>query len=255
MNKKKGDLPKVFPFVQPNNPSPHRVDPPDPPPTFTPARKVSERGMLSNVTMLLAVGVLSVALIGGGKLVLDIFGEGLFKSLHMVWAKAIVIALAYSFGWLVANLSIRVYNNLVLPLFIRFLTWACLLGVTLLYLAVIQRLYRQAYDLQHFMAYLLITSAGLGALVGLHLILEEHDLRPYSIPLLLVAFLQLATIVYRYVFTADAKPLYLLGDLLFFGIMLVFSSLMLAHLGLLNPIRQKITRFFDRNSKVIRPSQ
>jgi hypothetical protein len=85
---------------------------------------------------------------------------------------------AYSFGWLVANLSIRVYNNLVLPLFLYFLSWLCLVGGVLLYLAIIQRLYRQVYDLAHFVAYLLIMAAAMGARIGLYLILEEHDLRP-----------------------------------------------------------------------------
>jgi len=58
------------------------------------------------------------------------------------------------------------------------LSWLCLVGGVLLYLAIIQRLYRQVDDLAHFVAYLLIMVAAMGARIGLHLILEEHDLRP-----------------------------------------------------------------------------
>lgn len=255
MSKKKDDLPKVFPFVQPKGPPSRKVEPVDPPPLYTPARKISERGLLSNVTMVLGGGSLLLALLGGAKLILDVFNEGLFKSLDTVWAKVIVLGVMYLFGWLSANLSIRVYNNLVLPLILRFLTWACLLGILALYGAIIHRLYRQAYDVPHFLAYLLITAGGLAALVGLHLILEEHDLRTYAVPLLFMTFVQLALVVYRYLFTLDAKASYLLGDLFFFGAMITFSGLMLAHFGLLDPLRREITLFFDRNSKVIRPKR
>jgi hypothetical protein len=117
---------------------------------------------------------------------------------------------------------------------------------------ILQRLFKQAYDLPHYVAYLLITAAGLLALVGLHLILEEHDLRPFAIPLFVINLGQLGLIVVRYVFMADANGWYLWGDLIFFLAMLVFSALMVAHMGLMNPFRQRITKFFDKNSKVIR---
>jgi hypothetical protein len=97
----------------------------------------------------------------------------------------------------------------------------------------------------------MIVASGLGALVGLHLILEDHDLRPFSIPILVMSMIQLGLIVFRYVFnSADSR--YLFNDLLFFGMMAVFGFLMLAHIGLLTPLRRKLTNYFDRNSKVIR---
>ncbi|MBI1854634.1 MAG: hypothetical protein HYR93_01995, partial [Chloroflexi bacterium] len=151
--------------------------------------------------------------------------------------------------------SVRVYNNLILPIIINIYTWACLIAVDLLYLKIIQKLYDQKYDIPHYFAYLLIIAAGLAALVGLHLILEGHDLRPYAIPLLLICLIQLAFIVFRYVFTTDAKSLYLLGDLVFFGAMTFFSVLMIAHMGILTPFRRRLTSFFDRNSLVIRPER
>ena len=42
--------------------------------------------------------------------------------------------------------------------------------------------------------------SGLAALVGLHLIVEDHNLRPFSIPLLVMCMIQLGLNVYRYVF-------------------------------------------------------
>jgi hypothetical protein len=207
--------------------------------------------MLSLLMMLGSVGALGFALLGGSKLVLDIFGVGLLNSLGTLPTKAFVVGLAYLVGWVTAMIAIRVYGNLVLPFIINFLIWGCLVGVCALYVLILQRLYDQSYDLTHYFAYLMIVAAGLVAMVGLHLIIEDHDLRPLSIPLLIISLIHLGLIVFRYVFTA-ASPAYLWKDLLFFLIMGAFAYLMLAHIGLLKPLRKQLTTYFDRNSKVIR---
>jgi len=250
MSDKKNDMPKVFPFIQP--------EPKPLPATPTTPRKaqgrVSQRGLLSVLTLILSIGALTVALGGGAKLILDILNEGLSNALNGIGAKAIVLGLAYGFGWLSAVVSIRVYGNLILPVVIKIYAWATLIGTCGLYIIVLQRLFRQGYDFGHYAAYLIITAAGLAALVGLHLVLEDHDLRPFAIPLLAIVLGQLGLIVVRYVFTSDAKGgWFLVADLLFFFAMLIFSILMVAHFGLLDPQRQRITKFFDQNSVVIRP--
>jgi hypothetical membrane protein len=102
-----------------------------------------------------------------------------------------------------------------------------------------------------FWAYLLIMIGALGALIGLHLIIEDHDLRLHSIPLLVICMIHLALIVFRYVFT-PANQDYLVTDLIFFFMMASFGYLMLAHTGLLEPLRRSLTYYFDRNSTVIR---
>lgn len=213
--------------------------------------RLSQRGMLSLLMMLGSVGALTFALLGGSKLILDIFGVGLMNSLNGMSTKVLVIGLSYGVGWVTAMIAIRVYGNLVLPFIINFLIWGCLIGVCALYVLILQRLYDQAYDLPHYFAYLMIVAAGLAAMVGLHLIIEDHDLRPLSIPLLIISLIQLGLIVFRYVFTA-ANPAYLWKDLLFFLIMAAFAYLMLAHMGLLKPLRMQLTNYFDRNSRVIR---
>jgi hypothetical protein len=147
--------------------------------------------------------------------------------------------------------AIRVYGNLVLPFIIHYLIWGCLIAVCALYVLILQRLYDQAYNMLRFWAYLIIMSAGLGAMVGLHLIVEDHDLRPLAIPLLVVSMIHLGLIVFRYVFTL-ANSAYLITDLIFFLAMGSFGYLMLAHIGLLAPLRKQLTNYFDRNSRVIR---
>ena len=221
----------------------------------TPSRygnRLSQRGMFSLLMLLASIGALTFALLGGARLVLDIFSLGLINSLNGLPTKVVVIGLAYAVGWLTAMVAIRVYGNLVLPFIINFFIWGCLIGVCALYVLILQRLYDQAYDLTRYWAYLMIVASGLGAMVGLHLIIEDHDLRPLSIPLLVICMIQLGLIVFRYVFTDTANPGYLWRDLLFFLAMGGFAYLMLAHIGLLTPLRTRLTAYFDRNSKVIR---
>ena len=214
----------------------------------------SQRGMLSLLMLLASVGALSVALLAGARLIFDILGTGLEGSLPTLPPKVLVIGLAYAVGWLTAMIAIRVYGNLVLPFIIHFLIWGCLIGVCALYVLVLYRMYDQTYNLLRFWAYLTIVASGLGAMVGLHLIVEDHDLRPLSIPLLVISMIHLALIVFRYVFTA-ANPGYLWTDLLFFLAMASFGYLMLAHIGLLSPLRTQLTHYFDRNSRIIRTEE
>jgi hypothetical protein len=202
--------------------------------------------------LLLSIGGLTFSLLGGARLIFDIFSIGLLNSLTGIATKIIVVSLAYLVGWLCAMVAIRVYGNLVLPVIINLFIWGCLIGVCSLYLLILQRLFMQSYDDAHFLAYLLTIVAGIGAMVGLHLILEDHDLRPLSVPLLVINLIQLGLIVYRYVFTTGFNSSYLLNDVFFFLLMSAFSIFMLVHIGLLAPLRARLANYFDRNSKAIR---
>jgi hypothetical protein len=213
---------------------------------------VSQRGLLSISMMMFSVGGLGIAMLAGAKLVFNIFDVGLLESLNGLLIKVIVVGLAYLVGWVAALLAIRVYGNLVLPFIINLFIWGILIGICTLYLMILQRLYNQQYDLLHFMAYVAVMFGAVAGMLGLHLILERHDLRPFSIPILIIVFIQLGLIVLRYVFTPDAKPGYLIFDLIFFFGMAAFSGFMLAHLGLLAPVRGQITYYFDRNGRMIR---
>jgi len=234
-----------------NDPSKTTPRGPSPMPSRN-GNKVSQRGLLSLAMMLSSISALTFALLGGARLILDIFSIGLTNSLNGLGTKALVITLAYMVGWLTAMIAIRVYSNLILPIIINFFTWGSLVGVCVLYLLILQRLYTQGYDMLHYWAYLIIVAAGLFAMVGLHLIIDGHDLRPFSIPLLIISLIHLGLIVFRYVFTGTANASYLWRDLLFFLAIAIFSFYMLAHFGLLAPLRTRLTNYFDRNSKMIR---
>ena len=213
---------------------------------------ISQRGLLSLSMFLFSIGGLSIATLAGAKLVYDVLNVGLLVSLDGLAIKVIVVGLAYLVGWLTAMLAIRVYGNLVLPFIINLFIWGYLIGICSLYLLIIQRLYNQEYDFFRFVAYVAIIASAGAAMIGLHLILEDHNLRPLSIPILIINLIQLGLIVLRYVFTPDANPAYLIYDLIFFTGMAAFSLIMLANIGLLAPIRRQLTYYFDRNSIAIR---
>lgn len=212
--------------------------------------RVSQRGMFSVLMLLGSVGALGIALLGGAKMAYDILGPEKESNIG-VFAAVVALGIAYLAGWLTAMVAIRVYGNLILPILIKWFTWACLAGVCYLYVEILERLYLQQYDLWRFLKYVTVMAAGLTAMVGLHLIVEDHNLRPFAIPLLIISMIQLGLIVYRYVFVGG-NAAYLLGDVFFLAGMSVFSIFTLAHVGLLRPLRTRFTNYFDRNSTSIR---
>lgn len=217
------------------------------------SHKVSQRGLLSLAMLLISMGGLGIAALGGVKIVFDILGEKPDSSISIVFVQIIVIGLAYVVGWFTAMVAIRVYGNLVLPILIKLSAWACLVAVCYLYVEILKRMYAQPDELTRFIKYLVVMAGGLAALVGLHLIIEDHDLRPFSIPILLISLVQLGLIVFRYVFdTEGVKPGFLWKDLVFFFSMITVSVAMLAHWGILEPFRTRLTNYFDRNSTSIR---
>jgi hypothetical protein len=227
--------PESFPKVPPFYTSPAK-----------PPRKkaVDIRGMLSIITMLVSLAALSLAMLGAAKFVIDVFNEGLEGSLDGLLVKLIVLGFAFLFGWVVGLVSIQVFGNLIYSMIIKIYIWACLIAVSGLYLIIISKLYLQQYDSLHFWAYLLMLLGGLFVLICLHLMVEDHDLRPFAIPLLAISVIQLFTIIIRYVFVAKPNGWMLFGDFAIFGAMISISALMLAHLGILSPLRDWVNGLF-----------
>ncbi len=227
-------MPKVHPFIQGRS---------------APLRRnsIDTRGMLSISTMFVSMAALSVSMLGAGKLIVDIFNDGLSTALDGIVLKITVLGLSFLFGWIMGLVSIRGFGNLVYPIIIKLYAWACLTAVSILYIKVIQKLYMQKYDGTHFWAYLVILLGGLFVLICLHLLVEGHDLRPFAIPLLVISVLQLFVIVTRYVFTENPNGLMLFGDFTIFVVMISISALMLMHIGILSPLREQVGGFFEHH--------
>ncbi len=209
--------------------------------------RVDTRGMLSIATMFVSLAALTVSMGGAAKLIFDIFDDGLVDSLEGLLVKVIVLGFAFFFGWGIGLVCIRGFGNLIYPLIIKIYAWACLTAVSILYIKVIQKLYMQKYDGMHFWAYLVMLLGGLFVLICLHLLIEDHDLRPFAIPLLIISVLQLFVIVIRYVFDANPNGLMLFADFTIFIVMISISALMLMHIGILSPLRDQIGGIFSQN--------
>jgi hypothetical protein len=236
MTEPQKQLPHVKPFVE------RKTKPPS-------KKTVDMRGMLSIVTMLASLTSISIALGGGLKLVLDIFSEGLENSLGGMPVKVAVLGFAFLFGWVTGLISIRGFVNLFYPFIIKIYTWGCLVAVGFLYIKIIQKLYVHAYDGMRFGMYLVILLGGLFILFFLHLLVEDHDLRPFAIPLLIISVIHLFVIVYHYVFVGDADGIFALGDFTVFILMIVISGLMLMHIGIFSPMRDAISGLFSKERK------
>ena len=124
---------------------------------------LSQRGMLSIVMLLVSVGTLGIAMLGGAKMAYDVLGPG--ETQVGLSAAVIALAITYAVGWLTAMVAIRVYGNLMLPMLINLLMWICLAGICYLYIEILERLYLQKYSFMKFWKYVFVMAAGLAVLV------------------------------------------------------------------------------------------
>ena len=241
----KKELPKMPPFhivdasgreVVPSNDAPPPSKPSDPKNGYP-----SERGLLNLSMTLVCTISMGIAILSGAWFAIGILNgnrEGIVS-------KVIVVGLAYVVGWIVSVFGIRVLGNFVLPYVIKLFAWVVLSGVVMLQIIVISKLFRQQYEFANYVRYVFLFGAGMVALIGLHLILEEHRLGIFAIPILLTSFAHLYFIVFHYVFLTDTKYEYIWGDIIFFLITLAVSLLMLAHFGMLNGLRNLMNRTFN----------
>jgi hypothetical protein len=208
------------------------------------ARGVSLRGMLSLVSLVMSAISLGIALTGGAVVIFAYFED---RDTNGLWAKIIVLALAYIVGWGAALIGIRKVGNLILPYLIQGYAWICMAGVGLLDIVIISKLYKQEYGWFQFWTYVIVMVAALVALVGIHLLFENHNLIPFAIPLLLISLGQLYLIVIRYVFIPVNNYVYLWGDLGFFTLMTTIGILMMVRVGVLTSVRKFLGNLFKEN--------
>lgn len=87
--------------------------------------------------------------------------------------------------------------------------------------------------------------AELLAMYALHVVIENQDIRQYSIPLLTVCLVHGILIVYSYVFEAIPVSFFLVGDLIVFTAMTLVSSSMLGDIG----FGTMLSRIWDEANK------
>lgn len=206
----------------------------------------------SSLSLLISVASMGVALLSGAWFAYGILGP---EPSDNVFYKVIIVGLTYLIGWVFSAFGIRILRNLLLPFVTEVYTWIAVGGIIILQILIMSKLYRQEYQFSNYFKYLLLFGAGMLALVGLHLILERHSLRPFGVLILLTSLGHLYSIVYHYIFDGTVVYAKLWGDLIFFFVTFSVSLLMLAHFGLLNRMRRLIDRMFDPKTNKFVPRE
>ena len=248
-DKPKNNLPKVPPFIIPGASNQYEEKPPPqaahvvqaPKSTANNDKQAAQQGMFGSLILLISVISLGVAMISGAWFAYSVL---ILDSKDNLLFKVIVVGLAYLIGWIFSAFGVRALGNFWLPFVIHLYSWVVLGGIILLQILIMSRLYQQEYHLSNYVKYLSLFGAGMIALVGLHLLLVEHDLKLFGILILLTSLGHFYLIVYHYVFATDVIYELVWGDLIFFFVTTTVSLLMLAHFGMLKGLRNFMDRTF-----------
>jgi hypothetical protein len=253
---------KIPPFVFDEQPVPAKREPTSRPlpSTTRPVQKYtrrppSERGMLNVAILLISSLSLGIALTGGTWIGLDILQNGFFDSHEGLFSKIVAAGLSYAVGWVVALFGMRKLHNVLLPFAIKAYAWLTLGGIAILQIAIISKLFKQVYSLEKFAAYVIMFGVGIAALVGFHLLVEKHNLVPFSFPIIIISLAHLYLIVFHYIFfpEGNVRYEYIWGDVIFFLVTAVIGALMLAHVGILSGFRNGIDKFSDNTDHFVPP--
>ena len=232
-----------------NNPPPFHQPEPTPPP---PKRATeTENVAVRTVMTIISAATLGVALFSGAMIAVALLAEKFIDLENTIDRstliyKVVPIGITYLIGWVIGLVSIRKLNNLILPLLIKVYAWLTMAGISTLYIAIIFKLYGQQHGNASFTKYMVMMAVLFSAFIGLHLLLKDHSLIPFSIPLLAINLGHLFTIVYHYVYSSSVTNKFLWSDLFFFFEMSAVSVLMLLHLGMLSGVRKVINRLFEK---------
>lgn len=219
----------------------------------------SNKGMMSVAVFLISSLSMGIGLLGGGWLGLGVLLNGV-DDFGALLAGLLAAGLAYGVGWGIGLFGVRMLGNMILPIAMKAYAWIILAGLAALQIAIIARLFEQGYTPLKFLKYVILFCAGLAALIGVHLIVEDHDLVPFSFPILIISLFHLYFIVFHYIFIANTNGKafqsgYVIGDALFFLLTSILGALMLAHLGLLSNVRIALDRFFkEKAAQFVPPS-
>ncbi len=207
--------------------------------------------MLSVAIFLISSLSMGIALAGGAWVGYGVLQNGI-GGYHVdeLLGGIVAAGLAYAVGWVVGLFGIRMLGNFILPIAMRVYAWVVLGGLALLQMAIISKLFKQVYSTEKFIYYLILFGVGLVALIGIHLLIEDHSMVPFSFPILIISLSHLYLIVFHYIFvpSENVKYEYLWGDGIFFLITAIVGVLMLAHLGVLSGFRDTISNAFSEKT-------
>jgi hypothetical protein len=202
------------------------------------------------IVMAIGWSILTLALVAGAKVLWDIFSDGEMSELL---TKVVAIGIAFIVGWVVSLVSIRALHNLILPLVIRVYALFITLGIAGTYLRVVYKLLVEDFEpAKHYLWYSIVLAGLLFVLASLHLLIEDHNIRPFCIPILFSGLIHLVAIVVHYIFMPGSNPQLpisgIVGDLYFFLFVLIQVVLIATNLPFVNSLQRALDEIFPPNS-------
>lgn len=179
---------------------------------------------------------------GIGKLAYDVIVE---RELSDLGFKLVVLVLVFLFGIGLGVVSIKGFQNTNLLMIAQFYAWIYVAIACLSYFGIAFALNQKGYTFGTYVAFILVIAVELLAMYALHVVIDNHDIRQYSIPILTVCLVHGILIVYSYVFVAVPVSFFLVGDLIFFTAMTLVGSSMLGDVG----FATMLSRIWDEANK------
>lgn len=213
-------------------------------------RKLDRRGLLNTAFMFVAWALLTIAMLGGAKVLFDYLGEQdsanqatsvqlqatptPFTPLpenyttekspaphtpaqsknELRLAQVVSLILVFVTGWCATLISIRKLHNIFLPGLVRLYSFGAVAGILVVYGRAVLYLWKE-WGFSGF-KYSVVILAGYLVLVSLYLLSNDSDRLPYQALLGLAAVGHIFVIVFHYVFSTAPNPDFILKDLYFF---------------------------------------
>jgi hypothetical protein len=203
----------------------------------------TENGAIPLILMLAGTGTLFLSMLGAGKVLWDVL-SGTISISDAFRARLVWLAILFFAGWGISLFNIRVLHSWIQPPIICVFIWATLIGILFIYGRIIFRLYVEDFGPDQYIRYSIAFVAGFTALISLHLLIEDHDLRPCAIPIALMVFGHILLGGTHYIFRDAKFPPMVVSDFVWLLVMLVMTVLIGRHFGLLNPFRRILNAIF-----------
>lgn len=186
-------------------------------------------------------------ILGLGKLAYDVIVSRNFSDLPI---KVLLLLLGFLFGISLGYLGIKGFKSKTIPSVVRLYAWIYLLITCASYIGIAISINQQNYTIGSFLAFGLVLITELLAIVGLHVVVEDIDLRLFSIPILTASAFHLLLVINRYILSGSKVSIHIVGDLLFFLGFTTVGSAMYGDIGFQTMIGRIKERIFFRSSSV-----
>ncbi len=205
----------------------------------------TRQGIGSVLLMAFGWSGLTLALLGGAVVIYDYLNRDPNVTNYSAAAPLIILSLTYLAGWVVSFVSIRVFNNLIMPIVVKAYSYGVLAGFLYVYGRAIYKIFifqdaMKPELLPPILKYTAVMITGYLLLVSLHLLVRGFYPTPHAIILLVAVFFHLVVGVYHYVFLGNLVEGLISFDV-YFLLLVLFIAFLLTRRGIYTFLRKILT--------------